>query len=143
MFAVPVPALGQASQTRRRTRPSRSYQIVEKVHLFLPRCDFLPLLNYHEVGADRVHTDKNQPTDGLSLLCVVLHLVLVILHIMLLVVCISHLEHLIVFPLDWQSLISPTISGVMTTFASVNTKTVFISVNVFIDVHRFIVRPSF
>ncbi|KAF7336265.1 hypothetical protein MVEN_02174700 [Mycena venus] len=87
-----------------------------------PNSPFPLLTNRQKAGVDRMHTDKNQPTaspDGLPTLCVVLHLVLVILHIMLLAVCISHLEHLVVFPLDWQSLISPAISGIMTTFASI------------------------
>ncbi|KAJ7195762.1 hypothetical protein GGX14DRAFT_700655 [Mycena pura] len=87
-----------------------------------PNSAFPLLPNRRKLGVDRTHTDKNQPTaspGGLPTLCVVLHLVLVALHIMLLVVCISHLEHLVVFPLDWQSLISPAISGIMTTFASI------------------------
>ncbi|KAJ7761337.1 hypothetical protein B0H16DRAFT_1688459 [Mycena metata] len=87
-----------------------------------PNSAFPLLPNRRKVDVNRIHTDKNQPTasrDGLPTLCVVLHLVLVILHIMLLVVCIPHLEHFVVFPLDWQSLISPAISGIMTTFASI------------------------
>ncbi|KAJ7816897.1 hypothetical protein B0H13DRAFT_1923277 [Mycena leptocephala] len=82
-----------------------------------PSGSAIPLLPNRRKGQMR-KSELYPPPSSLPTLCMVLHFVLAILYIVLLIICVPHLEHWIVFPLARQSLISPALSGILTTFAA-------------------------
>ncbi|KAJ7495443.1 hypothetical protein FB451DRAFT_1164175 [Mycena latifolia] len=87
-----------------------------------PPASAIPLLPNRRTFSLEQDIDSHLWTSAiLRALCVTLHLLLVILHLMLLAICVPHLEHATVFPVDQQSIIAPSLSGITTTFASVYT----------------------